>query len=223
MFAGEWFNQEGASASLVARANVFDILQRGEHDKNGFGAPSGIGQFVEDGYAIRMRHGQVDEHQGGDVLGANIVEVIEALLSAAEPDERVQDFALAEDALRKQPIVGGIINNEDRLHCISKPHRYWAKRNPLIWLGVSTRERKRRIRTGAVLGQGGELFVANEWQCALRNFGERTLKGITHHAPVGDEFWMDADDIGKELGLETGLVVLAETGEAGAKVSVQIH
>ena len=63
----------------------------------------------------------------------------------------------------------------------------------------------------------------NEWQCALSNFVERTLKRITHHAAVGDEFGMDADDIGKELGLETGLVVLAKAGEAGTEIAVELH
>ena len=154
MLAGEWFNQEGASSGLVTCANVFDILERGKHDENGFGVPTRAAQLAEDRHAVRMRHGEVNDDQSRNVFGADVGEVIEALLSAAEPDERVEDFALAENALRKQPIIGGIINNQDRLHCTSKPHRYWGKRNPLIWLGVSIRGRKRRLRTEGTADRG---------------------------------------------------------------------
>ena len=73
------------------------------------------------------------------------------------------------------------------------------------------------------LGKRGELSLVNERQGALFNFGERTLKWITQHAPVGDEFGMDADDVGEELRLETGLVVLAEASEARAEVAMELH
>lgn len=46
---------------------------------------------------------------------------------------------------------------------------------------------------------------------------------VLRQAAVGDEFWVDADDIGKNLWFEASLVVLAKACKSWAKVAVEFQ
>ena len=49
------------------------------------------------------------------------------------------------------------------------------------------------------------------------------VEGVFRQAAVGDEFWVNADDVGKNLWFEASLVVLAKACKSWAKVAVEFQ